>query len=220
VRTELRVGRPHEELTKLAEDVGADLLVLGPHGERPRPWKMLGTTAERTLRNAKTSVLIMAGSFATAPRRLLVALDDGPSMSEILTEAERVADEFAAEVTIVHVLNPAVVSPVLSNAGATAPRTAGEVPAPPDAVIEQTRRWLESTTAEWFEPAGAEVLVRVGASGDTILLAARESRADLIVMGRRGTGTILPAVLGSTANTVLHGSACPVLIAVPGMNHE
>jgi nucleotide-binding universal stress UspA family protein len=214
VRTELRIGRPHEELTNLAADVGADLLVLGPHGDRPRPWKMLGTTADRTVRSATTPVLVMCGSYAAAPSRLLVALDDGPAASEVLAHAKRVADEFAAQVTVIHVLNQAVVSPSVSVAATIAPRDQGDVAGLENAVVEQTRQWLEATTAARFKPSEAEVLVRIGPAGDAILKAAREGGADLIVMGRGGTGALLPALLGSTLNTVLHGSACPVLIAV------
>jgi nucleotide-binding universal stress UspA family protein len=175
---------------------------------------MLGTTAERAVRNARTSVLVMCGSFVESPRRVLVALDDGPAMLEILNEAERVTDAFAAHVTVIHVLNHAAVSPAVSMAAAVARREQEDVAGVANAVIEETRKWLEATTATWFDPYPAEALVRLGKASDAILEAARERSADLIVMGRRGTGAVLPALLGSTVNTVLHGSACPVLVAV------
>ena len=43
---------------------------------------------------------------------------------------------------------------------------------------------------------------------------AAEMSADLIVLGRRGSGLIVPALLGSTVGTVLHGATCPVLVVV------
>ena len=51
-------------------------------------------------------------------------------------------------------------------------------------------------------------------SGEQVLAAARRTAADLIVMGRRGRGRVLPGVLGSTASVVLRGASCPVLVVV------
>ena len=51
-----------------------------------------------------------------------------------------------------------------------------------------------------------------GNAGDATLKVARDIAADLIVMGRRGSGAVVPAILGSTVSTVLHGARCPVLV--------
>ena len=43
--TEIRVGQPDEQVSVMASEVGASVVVIGPHGDRPRPSKFLGTTA-------------------------------------------------------------------------------------------------------------------------------------------------------------------------------
>ncbi|XP_065058839.1 universal stress protein in QAH/OAS sulfhydrylase 3'region-like [Rhopilema esculentum] len=51
-----------------------------------------------------------------------------------------------------------------------------------------------------------------GSAGSEICKLAEESKADCIVMGSRGLGTIRRTFLGSTSDYVLHHSDCPVLI--------
>jgi nucleotide-binding universal stress UspA family protein len=56
---------------------------------------------------------------------------------------------------------------------------------------------------------------RRGDSGATILAYAKEIHADIIVIGRHGAGvmeSILSAVLGSVAESLIKKSPCPVLV--------
>jgi nucleotide-binding universal stress UspA family protein len=53
-----------------------------------------------------------------------------------------------------------------------------------------------------------------GHSGDTISNAARELDADVIVVGTRGHGPVMGALVGSVTQRLLHTAPCPVL-AVP-----
>lgn len=54
--------------------------------------------------------------------------------------------------------------------------------------------------------------VAFGRSTDGILELAEHANADLIVLGRTGAGAVRATILGSTANAVLHGATCPVLV--------
>ena len=63
-------------------------------------------------------------------------------------------------------------------------------------------------------PRGLRAIVAVGKPADEILRLARRPRADLIVMGTRGTGGVARLLLGSTAEAVLRNARIPVL-AVP-----
>ena len=51
-----------------------------------------------------------------------------------------------------------------------------------------------------------------GAAGAEICKLAEEIKADCIIVGSRGLGTIRRTLLGSTSDYVLHHAECPVLI--------
>jgi nucleotide-binding universal stress UspA family protein len=104
VRTEVRVGRrPEEELCRLAEELQAELLVIGPHGERPGIWRLLGSTAERAVRAAPASVLLARGLPADGVKTIAVALDEAEITSSVAEWAALLARRFAARVVALHV---------------------------------------------------------------------------------------------------------------------
>lgn len=60
LRTEVRVGRPAEEIVRVADDV--DLVVTGEHGRsegKRGAWTMPGSTVERALRSSPAPVLVV-----------------------------------------------------------------------------------------------------------------------------------------------------------------
>jgi nucleotide-binding universal stress UspA family protein len=62
---------------------------------------------------------------------------------------------------------------------------------------------------------GTETILRQGEAAHAILAAARETQAQIIVMGTRGRGAISQALLGSTAADVLRESPVPVAVVPP-----
>jgi len=68
-----------------------------------------------------------------------------------------------------------------------------------------------------FEQAGIPVSAELrhshlGDAASQIVSAAKESSADVIVMGSRGRSELAALLLGSTAYKVLHLADCPVLV--------
>ena len=212
VRTVIRTGRAHEELAKLAAEIGADLVAVGPHGDRPRPWKMLGTTAERLSRAAAPAVLVVANARSVRPRHLLVALDDTPIATTVLDWTKTIADTLGARVTAVHVLREAAVSHVHSVAASAANGEADRPSRISPETVGAATRWLATLAESWLGHDRTESIVAHGNPGDVILETARDVGAELIILGRRGRGTLIPAIAGSTVSTVLHGSPVPVLV--------
>ena len=51
-----------------------------------------------------------------------------------------------------------------------------------------------------------------GSAGAEICKIAEETKADCVVLGSRGLGTIRRTLLGSTSDYVLHHAECPVLV--------
>jgi nucleotide-binding universal stress UspA family protein len=58
----LRVGNPYEEIVSAANEMGADLIVIGSHGHGGLGRLLLGSTAERVLQYAPCAVLVVKGA--------------------------------------------------------------------------------------------------------------------------------------------------------------
>lgn len=57
VETSVRTGHPDREIVKAAEELGADLIVIGSHGRTGVEHALLGSVAEKVLRKAQCPVL-------------------------------------------------------------------------------------------------------------------------------------------------------------------
>lgn len=67
VRTVLRNGVPFREITRLATNLGADLIILTTHGHTGLKHVLLGSTAERVVRHADCPVLVVRGKSHPSP---------------------------------------------------------------------------------------------------------------------------------------------------------
>lgn len=211
-RCEVRIGKPYEQITALVEAVDADLVVIGPHGSRRRRSKFLGTTADRIVRTSMAPVLVASAPRASRPRKMLVAIDDSSITPLVLEWARDLASAFDAAVVLLHVWSNAVYSHVASMSHATAH---GEAEARADIAKElddAARHWLAHLIRTGMNEERVTAFVTHGRAGDVVLEVAANTQADLIVLGRRGSGLVAPALLGSTVGTVLHGARCPVLV--------
>jgi nucleotide-binding universal stress UspA family protein len=75
-----------------------------------------------------------------------------------------------------------------------------------EARLASARRRLEAAGIKY------KAAVLVGPIAETIVKRAREARCDLIYIGTRGMTAVGKALIGSTANKVMHISDTPVLL--------
>lgn len=133
-------------------------------------------------------------------RNILVAVDESQASRAALDLAARLAVGLRARVSVVHVVEVNAASATFAMTGI-----------PAQTLATWTRGMLERAMTR--VPAGVhgEMIVRQGAAADQILVAVKESHADILVMGRHNRGRLEKLFLGSTAEAVLHQAACPVL---------
>ncbi len=205
-RVEVPAGPAAPAIAALAENWGADLIVVGPHGDRTPSSTRLGTTAERLIRTSPVPVLLATGTDECAARRIVAPVDEVDLTAAVLEWTRLLARRDGAEVTLMHVLEPGQDQP-----GPSRPDAGSDDAAAPSAA---TPAWLAGLAGDLAGPVRIDVVVGTGTPGEHVLAAARRSSADLIVMGRRGRGRVLPGVLGSTASVVLRGTTRPVLVVV------
>ena len=60
-------GGPHVEIVRLAHQLGADLIVIGAHGTTDRKPALMGSVAEKVVRDAPCSVLTVRALHQTQP---------------------------------------------------------------------------------------------------------------------------------------------------------
>ena len=137
--------------------------------------------------------------------RLLVATDGSPHARRAVALAARLAGGMrnTTEVVVVHVVHiPALAYGAAAEFGAL------------EESLEDAGRGYLDRAAEHFAAAHVRVtpLSRHGDPADQIIRAARETNAELIVIGSRGRGRFSGLILGSVSEHVLHGASAPVLI--------
>jgi nucleotide-binding universal stress UspA family protein len=212
LRREIRRGSPAEVVRRIVEELGADLVVIGPHGERPRTAKFLGSTADRIVRTAPVSVLVATQPRHRPPTHVLTPVDDSSDTPALLERVRRLADSWHARVTLLHVLSNSLYSYVASIAYAHGHDEATAAREIRETIDDEGRRWLNALADTGFRRELVDVVVSHGDAGDETLSLATRIDPDLIVLGRRGSGLVAPALMGSTVGTVLHGARCPVLV--------
>ena len=217
IQKEIRSGKPTDVIHQVVFDLGADLVVIGPHGMRPHTAGLLGSVADRIVRLSPVSVLVAKNPRQRTPKRILVAVDDSRMTPHVLARARSLADAFDAQVTLVHVWSDAVYSHVASMSYATAHDEHKARREIRDEITNEGRRWLEKLAHTGLGSDRAKVVVTHGNAGDETLTIADGLDPDLIILGRRGSGLVAAALLGSTLGTVVNRGRCPVLVvADPG----
>ena len=208
VRHDIRVGRPDEVVIAIAQELGAELVVIGPHGERPGIWKLLGGTAERVTHQSPSSVLLARGLPAGPARTVLVALDESEITPAVLDWAARLAKQPGVSVIVMHIVNPLLSGAVAVNAGSIERRRAE------DQLREGSKTWLRELIAG-TGLEGAVTEVAFGDPGFEILAAVERFGADLVVVGRNSPGRGRAVGLGGTSTFLLRSGSGPVLLVGP-----
>ena len=145
-----------------------------------------------------------AAARAEAPRfgRILVPTDFSDPSRKALRCAVRLAEKFGSRVSLIHVIEP-VMSPDFTHF----PLALEE-----EKVIETARQRLAHLGRAWLsEQSLGDFIVRSGNPFHEITEAARELKADLIVISTHGYTGLKRALLGSTAERVVRYAPCAVM---------
>lgn len=212
IETRLAVGEPWREIQAEAEALPADLVVMGTHGRSGFQHLLLGSVTEKVLRRAPCPVLTI-GATETASscrplfRRILCATDLTAASEGAVDLALSFAEENLARVTLLH-----VVEGLLGEAGPEIYRPVPEIAPFRNALVHQAMERLDRAAQARRGFCELRAQVETGKAWRTILKAAQEMYADLIVVGAHVQGGFGRRLLGSTADQVVRHAFCPVLV--------
>jgi len=186
---------PASAIVKTADELGADVIVMGTHGRGGFNRFLLGSVTERVLRETTRPLLTVRESTAPAADapatpRVLCPVNFSDAAHTALDAAVSFSNLLDAELVVLHV-------------------------AEDDS--EETRRMAEQVNA-WLPPdrlrTSADKLILKGDAAEKVIEYAKEHKVDLIVLGaahRRFSDT---SVLGTTSVRVTRHAPIPVLTVV------
>ena len=194
------VGPVKEEILGVARREEADLIVMGTHGRTGLSRLFMGSATESLFRQATCPILVIGPHVPAVteecwqPRNILCACDLEPDSVPTAAYADRLAQEFGADLSILHVYD---------NAGAVA--------------REMQRARFSAALAPHLigdrKPSFFHRALMIGyAVGFTIADAAMEENFDLIVMGAHSATASTSHLQSGIVPQVMARATCPVMV--------
>ena len=141
--------------------------------------------------------------------RVLFATDFDEVGIRAAHKAKKIAEENGAELFLVHVVEPIPAYAYPGFAGFAEVEVS---------IREQAEKELE-VLAQELGVDEQHRLMEFGSTKNEILRVAKDKNIDLIVTGSHGKHG-LALLMGSTANAILHGAECDMLVVRPTPKHQ
>lgn len=186
-------ARPVDGILQTAKEYAADLIVAGTHGRSGIRRFLLGSVAERILREASIPIVTVRPSLKKPPgqepvKKILCPVNESASARQALETAASLAVSLGAELNVLHVAEPLAQG------------------AKPDIC-----NWLPESERRACK---VQELAAAGDPAEQILRLAEESSADLLVIGARHRAFADATVIGTTTIRVVRHSPVPVLTVI------
>ncbi len=193
----------------VAEEIGADLLVVGTHGRTGLDHVLVGSTAERVVRIAPCPVLAVkadkdAAQAASVPtiKRIVVPIDLSTCSLDALEYAVQFARPLGASITILHAMEPVAYGLDFSLTHAKE--------------WKEQRAYLEkrlTVLTACLTALGIQTdhALKPGLPADSITSYVTGQGYDLMIMGTHGRRGLSHVLVGSIAGAMLRHAPCPVL---------
>ena len=192
VDAKLLEGDPAESIIRLAAGEKHDLIVMGNRGETEVEVYSLGSNAEKIVRHAECSVLIVKEK--TRISRILAAIDGSKNSIKSLQRAADLASTFDAKITVMYIME------------------CGLFGLKPKAAQDAGER-IFSKALEEVKKIKVTKRLESGSPSEKIIEVAKNEGYDLIVVGSRGLSRTERFFLGSVSDDVSHHAPCSVLVA-------
>lgn len=210
-------GQLWKVLAPLLEEKHADLVVAGTRGRGGLGKVVLGSFAEQIFRQCRLPVMTVGPHCAERLplhgklRTVLFATDFSVGAERALAWAASLCRAGDARLMLVHAVSPGVAMVPSSSVFGSLTEYGDEMIARSAEEARGKLDWMLSDPV--LQGIPAETRVEVGGAADTILQAAAETRAGLIVMGARHSeeARLASHIPWATASTVARRACCPVL---------
>jgi nucleotide-binding universal stress UspA family protein len=201
IRKVNEIGSPAQLILDSAENLSADLVIVGVRGRSRLSEVVLGSVSHRVLLHGSRSVLIVRGA-ARKIQRVLVAIEDRDDADRITKWLTHHPFADPTELCVLHALVPIGISDPYDALGTGtwwegAERYADEL--------------VKSTAGKLLNPRYT-VNTKVATGNPAAVIEQEAKDRDLVVVTSHGRKGLSRFLLGSVSHAVVHHVTCPVLV--------
>ncbi len=202
-------GRPATKVLEVADDFGAELIIVGSRGHGMIASMVLGSVSSEIADHAHCPVLVARKAGMS---RAILAVD-GSSFArkaEDLVASWPIFEEVVLDVISVTEMSPSWAAGLAFAAYAPS----AEMIADAETAVAAEHLEICQSAAARLNAAGRDATGRVlhGDAASVLLAAAESGQADLIVVGTHGRTGVTRAVFGSVSRNVMLHATCSVLV--------
>lgn len=208
------VGHTADEVSRLVEEKGIDLVIAATRGRSGLKRLILGSVTERLMRVLACPLLIIHSpkrqfvdpvNQKVSLSKILVGCDFSPDSQLAFQHGLSLAQEFQAELHLAHVIEPSVTHDLLKPDNSLSEEIQQGLI---DRLTEKLQTMVPEEAQNWCTP---ETRILEGQPYEELVNYAATYEMDMIVLGVRGHGLVKTLFLGSTTDRVVRQAPCPVL---------
>lgn len=190
-----------------AEKAKISLIVMGRRGRTGLSRLVMGSTTARVIGHAPCNVLVVPRAAEIAFKNIVVATDGSRFSNAAVSEAIGLAKRNGAALTVISVVPSEFLAPTDIELGMTQREMIAE-----KEMKEAEKNAKTVKEAAQKEGVAVTAFVMSGKPADAIVEAAKDKKADLVVVGSHGRTGMDRLLMGSVAERVIVLSSCAVLV--------
>jgi nucleotide-binding universal stress UspA family protein len=207
----IAVGQPAAEIARLVEEKGVDLVITSTRGHSGLKRLILGSVTQRLMRILTCPLLAVQSpeegfigkdTAGIRLKKILVGCDFSADAVLSLNYGLSLAQEFEAELHLIHVSEPPAYREFMS------PAEQVQDMVHTDVFKEKLEELVPAEARNW---CSLQVAVLRGQAHEELVAYAVAQNIDMIAMGVRGYGLVRSLLMGSTTDRVVRRAPCPVL---------
>jgi len=207
----ITVGQPAAEIARLVDEKGVDLVITSTRGHSGLKRFILGSVTQRLIRTLNCPLLAVQSPeegflekdvSGIRLKKILIGCDFSEDSILAMSYGLSLAQEFEAELHLIHVVEPPAYQELLKPADSLQDSVFT------DALKEKLNGLVPQDARNWCSLKAA---ILRGQPYEELVAYALTQEMDMIVLGVRGYGLVRSLLMGSTTDRVVRRSPCPVL---------